>query len=205
MPKKLLIELPYLGNLAFYSHLTKFDTLILEKHEFFQKSSFRNRCEISGPNGKLVLSVPIVGGKDKKQYYADTKISYDHHWQKDHWNSLCSSYRRSPYFEYYEDKFGNIFDKEYETLFSLNLDLFMLIKDLLKLNLDIQFSDKYEKEVNSDIEDYRSFFLPKRELAVDIKYLQVFEDRTGFIPNLSIVDLLFNEGPNSLHLIKQLS
>ncbi|MEZ4978432.1 MAG: WbqC family protein [Chitinophagales bacterium] len=205
MPKKLLIELPYLGNLAFYNQLTKYDTVIFEKQEFFQKSSYRNRCEISGPNGKLVLSVPIVGGKDKKQYYSQTKISYDHHWQKDHWNSLCSSYRRSPYFEYYEDKFEKIFDKDYETLFSLNLELFLLIKDLLKLDLAVEFSESYQKEAAEDIDDYRSHFLPKREFPIAIQYLQVFEDRTGFIPNLSIVDLLFNEGPNSLHLLKQLN
>ena len=67
MAKKLLIELPYLGNIAFYKLLTNFDEILIEKHEFFQKASYRNRCEISGPNGKLTLSIPIVGGKDKKQ------------------------------------------------------------------------------------------------------------------------------------------
>ena len=109
MEKKLLIELPYLGNIAFYQLLTQFNEVYIERHEFFEKASFRNRCEIAGPNGKLVLSVPVVGGKDRKQYYREAKVAYEHTWLKDHWNSLCAGYRRSPYFEYYEDKFEAIF------------------------------------------------------------------------------------------------
>ena len=201
MAKKLLIELPYLGNLAFYRLLTNFDEILIESQEFFEKSSFRNRCEIAGPNGKLVLSIPIIGGKDKKQYYKETKICYDHTWLKDHWNSFCSSYRRSPYFEYYEDRFEAIYDKEYANLYELNLELFKLTLNLLKLDLKFSLTETYQKEYEG-YEDYRSFFLPKKKQSSPVKYMQVFEDRTGFIDNLSIVDLLFNEGPNAINVLK---
>ena len=204
MAKKLLIELPYLGNLAFYNLLTKYDQILIERHEFFEKASFRNRCEITGPNGKLVLSIPVVGGKHKKKYYKETEIAYDHTWLKDHWNSFSAAYRRSPYFEYYEDQFEAIFKTEPSFLFDLNWDLFQLTLKLLKLDKEIVLTDSFEKEYPEDVEDARSRFLPRKHQEIDIKYLQVFEDRTGFINNLSIVDLLFNEGPNASTLLKSI-
>lgn len=202
MVKKLLIELPYLGNLAYYNILTKFDTVLLEKHAFLQKSSFRNRCDIAGVNGKLALSIPIVGGKDKKQYYKDTQISYEHPWVKDHWNSLCSAYRRSPYFEFYEDKFEAIYHKKHKGLYEFNFAFFELILNLLKLDKKIEFTEKYQKEYGEEVVDYRSYFLPKKNQEIGIYYSQVFEDRNDFINNLSIVDLLFNEGPNAINLLE---
>ena len=202
MGKKLLIELPYLGNLAFYQLLTNYDDILIERQEFFEKASFRNRCEIVGPNGKLVLSIPIIGGKHKKQHYKDTKICYDHTWLKDHWNSFTSCYRRSPYFEFYEDKFEAIFEKELDNLYELNLELFDLTLSLLKFDVKISMTETYQKE-HEGYEDYRSFFLPRKKQTSPLKYMQVFEDRTEFINNLSIVDLLFNEGPNAINVLKR--
>lgn len=201
MAKKLLIELPYLGNLAFYKLLTNFDEILLERHESFEKASFRNRCEIVGPNGKLVLSIPVIGGKHRKQYYKETKICYDHTWLKDHWNGFCSCYRRSPYFEFYEDKLETIFEKEHEYLYDFNLELFYLTMNLLKLDIKVSLTETYEKELDI-YEDYRDFFLPRRKQTAPVKYMQVFQDRTGFINNLSILDLLFNEGPNAINVLK---
>ncbi len=205
MEKKLLIELPYLGNIAFYQLLTQFNEVYIERHEFFEKASFRNRCEIAGPNGKLVLSVPVVGGKDRRQYYREAKVAYEHTWLKDHWNSFCAGYRRSPYFEFYEDKFEAIFFNEYKYLFDLNWDLFQLIADLLKLNCQFHLTEKYEKKSAEGFNDSRSRFLPRRKEEIDLRYFQVFEDRTGYLSNLSIVDLLFNEGPNSLNVLKSVT
>lgn len=202
MPKKLLIELPYLGNLAFYKLLTRYDEVYIEKHEFFQKASFRNRCEVAGPNGRLTLSVPVVGGKDKKQFYREALISYEHPWLKDHWNSLTAGYRRSPYFEFYEDRFEKVFATQHAFLFNLNLDLFQLTLDLLKLPLQVNFTESYHPKPPPEFDDYRSYFLPKKKQECGIQYPQVFSERTGFLLNLSIADLLFNEGPHSLQLIK---
>lgn len=202
MAKKLLIELPYLGNLAFYQLLTRYDEVYIERHEFFQKASYRNRCEVAGPNGRLTLSVPVVGGKDKKQYYNEVKISYEHPWLKDHWNSFTAGYRRSPYFEFYEDKFEAIYTKKHELLFDFNLDLFELTLELLKLPIKVQFTSNYQKDAGPEFDDYRSYFLPKKNQDCAIEYPQVFGERTGFLSNLSIADLLFNEGPHALQLIK---
>lgn len=197
MDKKIVIELPYLGNLAFYKLLTEFDTILIEKEEFFQKSSFRNRCEIAGPNGRLNLSIPVVGGKDKKQYYKAAKISFEHPWVKDHWNSLCASYRRSPYFEYYEEELYAIYwNKENNLLFDFNWRLFQWVANVLKLNQSFDFTQEYQKDY-IDVVDYRSKFLPKKKENISIDYMQVFEEKTGFLSNLSIVDLIFNEGPNA--------
>lgn len=202
MAKKLLIELPYLGNIAFYQFLTRYDEVYIEKHEYFQKASFRNRCEVAGPNGRLTLSVPVVGGKDKKQFYSDACISYEHPWVKDHWNSLTAGYRRSPYFEFYEDKFEQVFSRQHALLFDFNLDLFQLTLNLLKLPIEVKFTSSYQPNPAAECDDYRSYFLPKKKQDCDIHYPQVFGERTGFLSNLSIVDLLFNEGPHSLQLIK---
>lgn len=202
MAKKLLIELPYLGNIAFYQLLTGYDEVYIEQHEYFQKASYRNRCEVAGPNGRLTLSVPVVGGKDKKQYYKEARISYEHPWLKDHWNSFTAGYRRSPYFEFYEDRFEAVFTKKHELLFDLNLELFQLSMELLKLPIALKFTSNYQAKPDSEMDDYRSYFLPKKNQDCDVEYPQVFGDRTGFLSNLSIVDLLFNEGPHALQLIK---
>ncbi len=202
MANILLIDLPYLGNISFYKLLIKFKEIRIEKQEFYQKASYRNRCEISGANGRLSLSIPIVGGKDKRQFYKETKISYDHNWIKDHWNSLCSAYRRSPYFEYYEDHFESIYFSNNMLLFDFNIELFKLIIDLLKLNIKVSFTSQFDKVLPSNFIDKRGVFLPKIKEHPKISYHQVFEDRNGFIENMSIIDLLFNEGPNSLNILE---
>ena len=203
MPKKLLIELPYLGNVAFYRYLLQFDEIQIEAHENFQKASYRNRCEIATPQGVQTMSVYVKGGRGKRQLYKEVQIAHDHHWLKVHWDSLQSNYRSSPYFEFYEDDFEAIYSKEYESLFEWNLDLFNLINELLNLDLKVSFTDKFEKNPEGVV-DARSKFLPKHPGSVpeEIKYTQVFNSKTGFFPNLSIVDLLFAEGPNALQFLK---
>lgn len=196
MSKKLLIELPYLGNIAYYRQLMQYDEIFLEAKENFVKSTFRNRFEIANPEGVLVLSVPVLGGKHKKQAYLETKIAHEHKWLQNHWTSLCNCYRSSPYFEYFEDEFYEIFSKEYEYLFEWNKDLFELINKSMQLNLNYSFTEKFEKKPEG-IDDFRSFYTPQNKGALpkDFRYIQVFENKTSFLPNLSIVDLLFNYGP----------
>lgn len=196
MSKKLLIELPYLGNIAYYRQLMQYDEIFLEAKENFVKSTFRNRFEIANPEGVLVLSVPVLGGKHKKQAYLETKIAHEHKWLQNHWTSLCNCYRSSPYFEYFEDEFYEIFSKEYEYLFEWNKDLFELINKSMQLNLNYSLTEKFEKKPEG-VDDFRSFYTPQKKgtLPKNFRYIQVFENKTGFLPNLSIIDLLFNYGP----------
>lgn len=196
MSKKLLIELPYLGNIAYYRLLMQYDEIFLEHSENFVKSTYRNRFEIANPEGVLVLSVPVLGGKQKKSVFKETRIAHEHKWLQNHWTSLCNCYRSSPYFEYFEDAFYEIYSKEYEFLFDWNKDLFELVNKSMQLNLNYKFTETFEKQPY-DKDDFRSNIKPKTkgEVPNEARYIQVFENKTGFLPNLSIVDLLFNQGP----------
>ena len=204
MPDKLLIELQYLGPITYYSRLAEFGEVTLEAFENFKKSSYRNRCYIAGPNGRLRLSIPLINGKHQRRLYKEVQIAYDEDWQKNHWNSLCAAYRRSPYFEFYEDHFYPYYHKRYDNLFQFNLELMKVVVDLLELPISIALTQEYIADVSNNAIDERSVIRPNAVNSADvIVYHQVFEDRTGFVPHASIVDLLFNEGPRSKdYLIK---
>ena len=135
----------------------------------------------------------------------DVRISDDWNWQKIHWQTLCTFYRRSPYFEYYEDDFAPFYEKKCEFLFQYNMELLEMINGLLGLDKELVLTEKYESTYDT-LEDLRNVIHPKIDIAesgfTPPKYIQVFESKTQFFPNLSIVDLLFNEGPNAVNLLK---
>ena len=194
----------YCGSIAYFQELMKYDEVIFEKQEFFEKASYRNRCVVVGPNGLQNLSVQIKRGRAKKQLYKNVKIAYEHRWNKIHWQTLCSNYRSSPYFEFYEDYFEPFFSKEYEYLFDFNFELFKLINKLLNLEIKYSFTESFNKKYPENIKDLRSYFLPKNKDVVFNKkeYIQVFSSKIGFFSNLSILDLLFCEGPNAVSFLK---
>ena len=193
---KLLIEMQYLGSISYYRELLRYKEILIEAHENFEKSTFRNRCYIASPNGKLRLTVPVEGGKGQRALYSEIKIDYEQDWQKIHWQSLASCYRNSPYFEFYEDRFEPFYSQRFETLFDFNKKMMNLMLELLKINLQIEYTTSYQKQY-ADADDFRSRILPGNQLDTVIKYRQVFENKTGFLPDLSIVDLLFCEGPHA--------
>ena len=203
---RLLIENQYLPPISFFALLLQYDEVILEKWEHFQKSTYRNRCYIAGPNGKLRLTVPLEKGKQQRSLMKDVRISYEEDWKKNQWQSLCSCYRRSPFFEYYERDFEAIYQKHHEYLFQLNYELIQLLLRLMGINKSLSFSESYIKNPPQNIDDKRSLILPNNDLAIENyhspKYWQVFEEKTGFFEDLSIVDLLFNEGPNTVNILK---
>lgn len=200
--QQLLIDLQYLPPISYFILLAQYDKVVLERGDSFNKSTYRNRCYIAGPNGALRLTIPVLGGKSHRIYYSDTQITYEQDWQKNHWQSLCSCYRSSPYFEFYEDRLAPFYEQRFTHLYEFNRELLMLMLDLLNLNIDISYTDEYHKTY-SQADDYRDTILPdprKAPQQTQINppvYHQVFETKTGFLPNLSILDLLFNEGPNS--------
>lgn len=194
--KKLVTELQYLGTVSHYILLTRHQNILFDAHEHFEKSTYRNRCYIASPNGKLRLTVPVEGGKGQRARYAGLRIDAETNWQKIHWQSLTSCYRNSPYFEYYEDRFEPFYHEQFENLFDFNKQLMELILELLGIELNIAYTTGYQKKYD-DAEDFRSKIIPSVQQETDVKYRQVFEEKTGFLQDLSIVDLLFSEGPHA--------
>ncbi len=192
----------YAGNLDFYSCLLKADQVSIDVHENYVKQSYRNRCEIYGANGKLALIIPITRSSNTPM--KEVKIDYGQNWQKIHWKSLESSYRSSPYFEFYEDKFIHLYEqKNIHYLVDFNMELLNIFLKLLDLEIELSYTDSYEKEIKNKL-DLRSLIHPKMGTSQyynENKYIQVFEEKMGFIPNLSIYDLVFNEGPAAVNIL----
>ena len=189
----------YLPNVAYFAYLTKQETSYFAKDTHYQKQTFRNRSEIYGANGKLNLIIPIIHKKQTFQLEQDVEISYEINWQKEHWKSICSAYRSSPFFEYYEADLDPFFDKKTKSLFDFNLSLIEKIMMLLELPYSFQ-KISFNKEKDQRIDEL--LLAKKRPVIQQEKYIQVFVSKLGFIPNLSILDALFNLGPNCAFYIK---
>ena len=205
--KILLIEPQYWGSISYFKELLAASDIVLDIHSNFQKGTYRNRCKIVGPNGMLSLSVPLVKGKDKHTVFENVKISYSENWKKDHWQSLVSSYRRSAYFEFYEDQIKPIYEQEYELLKDLNSATLKVVSELLKTSINSQLTASYIPIHSFEGKDARDMINPtanKMKTSYDLpKYQQVFMDRMKFMPDLSILDILFNLGPRTVDYLRQ--
>jgi len=183
------------------------DALWIEEASFFRKGSYRNRCHIYGANGILRLTVPLKKGKHQRSTLQNVQISYDHEWQKLHWDSLCSAYRSSPYFEFYEFELKPLYETPFPLLKDFNRTLSETIKQLLGLQGDWKYTNEYLPEYSSEMVDYRELIHPQSDKnPVEGKfnyaeYIQVFGNKYGFIPNLSILDVLFNLGPDTTNYL----
>ena len=170
------------------------DSLLFEIYDNFQKQTYRNRCYIYGANGIQLLSVPIhkISGK---QLSKDVKIEYSSNWQSEHLKSLFSAYSSSPFFEFYIDDLLEIFTKKEKFLLDLNIKIFEVLVMLLQESKSYNTTSSYTKAINND---YRLLVNAKSKISYNLpKYTQVFDIKHGFIENLSILDLLFMEGPAS--------
>ena len=199
---KTVLSSVYAGNLMYYSVLAKSSQVYIDGFENFRKQSYRNRCVISSPNGPLKLIIPII--RISKNIVKDVKIDNYQNWRKIHWKSLESSYRSSPYFEFYEEEFKPLYlEKKIEYLLDFNQQLNLVLLRCLNLDTEIIFSDSYiEKE--GKINDFRDIIHPSSkptETVKKIKYSQVFQESQDFIYNLSVYDLLFNQGPLARELL----
>jgi hypothetical protein len=202
MEKGAIFPLFYLPTIEYFSKLVlDKPRVVIEKHEHFPKQTYRNRATIYSPNGKLDLIVPIVRGSKNHTAYKDVKICYEFNWQRIHWMSLETCYRSSAFFEYYEDDFSVFYNKKFDFLFDYNQEILNLLIRLTKLKIDYSCTLEFEKEL-PEFTDYRNSMKPNREANTQFKpYFQLFEDKLGFIPNLSVVDLLFNQGPQTLNYL----
>lgn len=197
-----LIHPTYFPNVAHFSAMVQADTVTFEWDDNFQKQTYRNRCYVYGANGKLSLNIPVIHSQKDRQKYRMVQIQNSEKWQRNHWKSLESAYRTSPYFEFYEDDLKFLFEKPADNLYDFNLLCIETICDCLQINLKIEKSEAFEKNPSHKT-DYRFLVNAKQEKQFYLdNYIQVFADKHGFIENLSILDLLFNEGPNSINYLE---
>ena len=197
----ILIHPNYFPNIHQFTQIIKANNILFEASDNYQKQTFRNRTYIYGANGKLGLFVPVIHTHNNRELFKDVKISYDSNWMDLHLKSLQSAYRSSPYFEYFEDNFIKLYSEKEKFLVDFNIKCIKLISNLLDLNLNYKISNEYIEKTN-DIIDLRGLSNARKEKKIDTpKYIQVFESKHGYLNNLSIVDLVFSEGPNSVSLI----
>lgn len=201
-----IFSLPYFGPISFYSELIKYEEIMIEAAENYQKQTYRNRQYIYGANGRLMLNIPVKRGtSQKRQTYKDCEIENSFSWQSLHFKSLETAYRTSPYFEFYEADIEPLYQKTYQSLFEYNLVCLETVFNLLNKKPKLQFTESYKVEYNS-VTDCRDLIRAKNSnYNIDAAYHQVFEDKHGFIPNLSILDVIFNLGLESLKYLQSIN
>lgn len=202
----LLLSIAYFAPIQYYSKFLNYEEIYIEQFEHFNKQTYRNRCVILGGNGPIQLVVPVVKGRGRKILIKDLEISYDTNWQRNHWRTIFSAYSSSPFFEYYKDDIQRFFETRYKFLLELNLNIHETICGLLEIENNVILTSDFEKAPDDTV-NLREAITPKISTEADQeflpqKYTQVFSDKLGFIANLSILDLLFNEGPNSYSVLK---
>ncbi len=185
----LLLPIAYLPPVSYLSECKSAAKIIIEQHEHFVKQTIRNRCEIYGPNGKQLLVVPVIHENLFRTPVNKVKISYAERWNKIHWRSIEAAYRNAPYFEYFENELAEIFKEPGEYLFEFNLRLLKIIFKYFKIE-QFHLSDEFLNFKN-ELEDLRLRDWNKDFSSVQ-NYHQVFQERHGFINNLSCIDKLFN-------------
>ena len=203
MTLSILLHPSYFPNIATFSALVQ-NEVCWETQDNYQKQTYRNRCYICNDSGKHILSVPIrhVGGSQGRQKYKDVLIENDYAWQRQHWRTLQTAYRTSPFFEFYEDEFVPLFEKEQKFLMDFNQKTIEIICACLQIPFPTLKTLAYEIEPENRID---ARFLIKRKHGLGIsfqEYNQVFGDRHGFVENVSTLDLLFNEGTSALTYLK---
>ncbi len=197
----------YNGPVSYYARLIRENQILLEQYDHYSKQTYRNRCRILGPNGIQSLSVPVKRRRGTKNYLRDIRVDYDTPWNRIHWRSLIASYASSPFFHYLMDELIPFYEGTVVFLIDLNEGLLRATLGLLGIEIPVGRTHTFAPL--EEILDPRSVIHPKMETATHdplfraLPYHQVFSDRAGFQENLSILDLLFNEGPNALPLLRE--
>ena len=199
-----LLHPTYFPSISHFVVMAQSENITFEIEDNFQKQTNRNRTYIYSPNGIQLLNIPIKHSKENRQKTKDIRIETDFDWQKQHFKSLETAYRSSPFFEFFEDDIRPIFEKKHEFLLDLNFEVLAVVFKCLRMKVEYNKTTEYFHEVdNTIITDFRSLVEGKKDVSVFEKYTQVFDDKYGFINNLSILDLLFNEGKYAMDYLKE--
>jgi hypothetical protein len=201
--KNILIHPTYFPSISHFVAMAQADHITFEMEDNFQKQTNRNRTYIYSPNGIQMLNIPVKHSNTSHQKTKDIQLETEFNWQKQHFKSLEAAYRSSPFFEYFEDDIRPIFEKKYTFLIDLNFETLNIVSKCLRLKLEFDSTIEYFHEVeNKSILDFRFLANGKKDHSKFESYTQVFDDKNGFLNNLSILDLLFNEGKYALDYLK---
>ncbi|MEY4431999.1 MAG: hypothetical protein RLZZ44_129 [Bacteroidota bacterium] len=202
----ILIHPTYFPSISHFAAIIQAEKVTFEMEDNFQKQTNRNRAYIYSPNGIQLLNIPIKHSKTAHQKTKDIQIENDFDWQKQHFKSLEAAYRSSPFFEYFEDDLLPIFEKKHTYLMDLNLEVFDLITRCLRMKIEYTTTTEYVHKIKAnEIIDFRYLANGKKDKSQFESYTQVFDDKFGFINNLSVLDLVFNEGKFALEYLKSQS
>jgi hypothetical protein len=207
---RVILSSAYLAPVQYFTKLITYDEVWIELREHFLKQSYRNRCVILTANGTQNLSIPVAEGSNSKRLICEVVISYDHPWQKLHWKAIISAYNNAPFFEYYCDSLAPFYhEKKWKFLTDFNHEIQLVVLNELKAKCCIAGTEDFATPGSfpAGTDDLRYSIHPKStrqsgdEDFFPLPYMQVFQEKFGFTPNLSIADLLFNEGPNALQVL----
>ncbi len=199
----IVFELQYFPPVSFFSTLYEETYFYLDIYEIYRKMSFRNRCLIAGAQGIISLSVPLQQGRNQQVPMNEVRISDSEKWQSRHFKSIRSAYNKSPFFDFYQDELAAIYQLPFDRLADWNICCLEWVKEKLAWRTGIRFTESATPYQRDGVRDLRNRVLPKNFMEWNpVKYRQVFEERTGFFPNLSILDLLFNCGPRTSELLR---
>lgn len=201
-----LLPAAYLGPVQYYSKFTRYSPVLIEQYDHYNKQSYRNRCRVLGVNGPVDLSIPVKNIHGIKTLVKEVRIDYDKKWQKIHWRTITASYNKSPFFEYFKEDLAPFFFRKEKYLLDLNLKLHEWIMKSVPLECSWELTKNFSEDFK-DGTDFRDKIHPKVSPDEDkefnpVPYYQTFSEKHPFIPNLSIIDLLFNMGPETLEILK---
>lgn len=201
-----LLQTTYFGPIQWYQKLYRYDHSMIEQYDSFQKQTYRNRCMIATANGTQVLTVPVEHSSQSfvpnSLLVKDLHISDHNQWRRVHWNALQSAYSESPFFEYYADDLHPFFEQKYDFLVDFNEAIRQKVCELIDIHPNVEYTTKYQPSTLTDFRDVINAKHPQPDEGFTPKeYWQVFQHKHGFLPNLSILDLLFNMGPESVFFL----
>jgi hypothetical protein len=199
---KILLYPTYFPSLSHFAAMAQAESITFETEDNFQKQTNRNRMYIYSPNGRQLLNIPVKHSSGAHQKTKDVKLETAFDWQKQHFKSLEAAYRSSPYFEFFEDQIVPVFEKKHNFLIDLNFETIEVVCKCLRTSFTGNRTTEYFHSVD-DVTDFRILANGKMDSSNFHEYTQVFGDKHGFINNLSILDLLFNEGKHALEYLKR--